>query len=291
MAELLTKRTIFPKMSGESNPFEYAKGASSQYFNGIDDMINHKFTVLTTGYAFIYWVHLPDWFEQDGDLQYFKVMTQKNFVSFQGLSTVQLSTGNYQSGFAGNEVTVPNGVERGNTQFTIEHIEYSGSPMRRLYQKWVNYIRDHRTGIAPYCKIFNVDYGPATYSGELLYITVRPDANNNNENADILESAVYYSNVFPTNYDLGMYNYQRGQQENPHFNAEYVGVPDWGPEVDEFARKILKEHILNVTEDSEDDIFGFLTSGSNTKENAAILAKDNTNTLGKIYGDYYADED
>lgn len=282
----LTKRTIFPHVNGES-PLDTVKGVSSQFYNGIDDMINHKFTVLTTGYAYIYWVHLPDWFEKDEDLKYFKAMTQKNFVSFQGLSTVQLSTGTYQSGFAGNEVTVPTGVERGNTQFTIEHVEYSGSPMRRLYQKWCNYIRDHRTGIAPYCKIFGVEYGPATYTGELLYITVRPDANNNT--TDILESAVYYSNVFPTNYDLGLYNYQRGQQDNPHFTGEYVGVPDWGPEVDEYARKVLKENILNIAEDSEDGAYGFLTSGGNDTEEVKLMA--GSGRLKDIYADYYSDED
>ena len=97
----LSKKTIFP--NAENNPLDYVKGRGSQYFTGIDDLINHKFTKLVSGYAYIYWVSLPSWFEKDDDLKYFKAMTEKNILSFQGLSPVTLSTATYNIGFAGNE--------------------------------------------------------------------------------------------------------------------------------------------------------------------------------------------
>lgn len=271
----LSKKTIFP--NAENNPLDYVKGRGSQYFTGIDDLINHKFTKLVSGYAYIYWVSLPSWFEKDDDLKYFKAMTEKNILSFQGLSPVTLSTTSYNIGFAGNEASIPTGIERGNSTFTIEHTEYSGSPYRRLYQKWVSMIRDPRTGIAPYCKLFGVEYGPATYTGELLYITVRPDANN--DTTDILESAVYWSNVYPTNFDLSMYNFTRGSQESPTFTAEYQGVPDFGPYVDDYARYVLKNYILNSAYD-EDGMYKWLTTYG-ADENTKAVA--DSGTLKSIY--------
>lgn len=253
----LTKKTIFPHKDGTS-PLEAVKGPSSTYFTGIDDLINHKFTKLITGYAYIYWVRLPAFFEMDDDLKYFKALTQKNFRSFTGLTDITLNTSSETSGFAGNEYNTVTGISRGNVSFTIEHNEYSGSPMTKMYQKWVELIRDSRTGIAVYPKKYNMEYSDYNHTAELLYIMVRPDANNTN--SDILEKAVYWSNVVPTNVPQGQYNYNGpGQQDAPEIQIEFDGVPEMNPYVDEFARKVLKEHILNYTSD-EDGIWAPITN-------------------------------
>lgn len=253
----LTKKTIFPNKTGNQNPMETIKGPGSTYFTGIDDLINHKFTNLVTGYAYIYWVRLPEWFEKDDDLKYFKAMTQKNFRGFQGLSDITLNTNQIQSGFAGNEYDVVTGISRGNTEFTIQHNEYSGSPMTKMYKKWVENLRDSRTNIAVYPKNYNVEYSSYNNSGELLYIVVRPDANNSG--ADILEYAVYYSNVMPKSYPNGHWNYNLGSQETVQIEIPFSGVPEMNPYVDEFARKILKDHILKYDSD-EDGIWVPITN-------------------------------
>ena len=47
-------------------------------FTGVDDEMNKYLDPIVTGYAFIYWVKLPFWFEQDPDLKYFKEFSKDN---------------------------------------------------------------------------------------------------------------------------------------------------------------------------------------------------------------------
>lgn len=47
-------------------------GTNNSVFTGVDDEINKYLDPIVTGYAFIYWVSLPEWFEKDADLKYFK---------------------------------------------------------------------------------------------------------------------------------------------------------------------------------------------------------------------------
>lgn len=253
----LENKTIFPHHDG-SSPLETIKGPSSTYFTGIDNLIDAKLTRYVSGYAYIYWVRTPEFFNQDDDLKYFAALTQKNFRGFSGLNDIQLNKSTEQSGFAGNEYNIITGISRANTNFTIQHNEYSGGVMTKMYEKWISLIRDPRTGLAVYPSMYGVDYSSYNESGELLYIVVRPDANNST--TDILEKAVLYTNVTPTNVPLGHYNYTGpGQQDSPELSIDFTGVPEMGPYVDEFARKILKEHILNYTSD-EDGVWAPITT-------------------------------
>ena len=118
-----------------TNDLEVIKGATSTFFTGVDDLINLPFDPIITGYAFIWWVQLPSWFEKDPDLKYFKQMTQKNFRSFQGITNIELATLQHQTGFAGNEFDIAGDINKGNTEFTLVHKEYSGSIMRKNVQK------------------------------------------------------------------------------------------------------------------------------------------------------------
>ena len=135
------------------NDLETIKGANSTFFTGVDDLINLNFDPIVTGYAYIYWVQLPSWFDRDPDLKYFKQMTQKNFRSFQGLTEITLNTAQHQTGFGGAEFDVATGITKGNEEFTLAHKEYSGGIIRKMYQKWVSYIRDPKNWYCDLSKI------------------------------------------------------------------------------------------------------------------------------------------
>lgn len=271
-------KTINLLDSNGGNRLDTIKGSTSSFFTGVDDMINQNFDPYVNGYAFIYWVKLPSWFEKDPDLKFFREMTQKNFMSFNGVDTINLGTASQTTGFAGHQYEVAAGVERGNTEFTIGHKEYSGGIMRKLYSKWMFMIRDPRTGVALYPKLFNVEYGARNHTAQLLYIVCRPDATNNNSKESTVEYAAFYSNVMPKNIPLeSLYNYQLGSQESPTIEISFSAFPEIGPAVEKYAQKILKEKILAVSENGEGipfiDTFGI-------HEDAAALT---TGTLGDLF--------
>lgn len=228
---------------------ENIKSTNSTFFTGVDDVYNLNFDPIVTGYAFIYWVSLPEWFEQDPDLKYFKQLTERNFRSFQGVNEITLNTQSFQTGFAGTEVEFASGISMNNQEFIIAHKDFSGTPMRKLYQKWVSYIRDPRSHIATYPKIFNVDYGAKNHTGQLLYIMVRPDVTNTSK--DIVEFAALYSNVFPTVIPIGDYDYELGQQDTLITTIPFKGYMDIGPDVDAYAARILKNEIIKSSENED----------------------------------------
>lgn len=271
-----SKRTILPYRDGADNPLDSIKGSNSTIFTGVDDLFKHTLDPIISGYAFIYWIKLPDWFDKDPDLKYYKSMSEKNFRQFAGIQDIELTTVQQQTGFANREFDVAAGVSVPTNEFTITHKEFSGGIMRKLYQKWISYIRDPRTGVALYPKLFGVDYGARNHTGELLYVTVRPDVTNTAK--DIVEFAAYFTNVMPKNIPLStLYNYEQGNQESPTIDIPFSGFMEVGPDVEEFARKTLREKILNVTDGGEgipfDDSYG-------TNSDASSLA---TGTLGTIY--------
>jgi hypothetical protein len=103
------------------NDLDTVSGTTSSFFTGVEDTVNLYLDPFVTGYAFIYWVEVPEWFEKDADLKYFKQLTQKNFRSFQGVGAFDLSTVTSQTGFAGHEINYAGILARANTEFTISH--------------------------------------------------------------------------------------------------------------------------------------------------------------------------
>ena len=252
-----------------NNDLEVVNNLNGSFFTGVDDQVNLYLDPIVTGYAFIYWVDLPDWFKEDADLKYFKQLSEKNFRSFQGINSIELNTAQLQTGFAGHEINAVTGISRQNTEFQIGHKEFSGSPMTKMYQKWISMIRDPRTGVALYPKLYNVEYGARNHSGQLLYIMTRPDATNAGKN--VVEYACFYSNVVPTNVPLdSLYNFEIGSQDSPQIEITFKGFPEIGPNVNAYAEKILKEKIMSKNGDS---FIPFVDMyNSNTIEDGKTLA-------------------
>ena len=266
-----TKKTILTDL-------DVISGSTSTIFTGLnDDLINLPVDPIVNGYAFWIWLDLPSWFQDDPDLKYFKDWTEKNMMAFQGVGATELTTATHQTGFAGHEFDVVTGVQRGNNEFTITHKEFSQGIMRKLYQKWENYVRDPRTGIAIYPKLFGVEYGARNHTGQGMYIVVRPDVTNTAMN--IVEYACFYSNVFPTNIPLdSLYNFSIGQQESPTIDITYKGFAEMGPDVEAYAQTILRDKIIKNSENSGNLAF---IDGMNSDPDTTALFK--SGTISDIY--------
>lgn len=267
---------------------ENIKG-NNNFFTGVEDEVNLYLDPFVNGYAYIYWVSLPSWFEQDADLKYFKELTQKNFRSFQGVSSLELNTAQHQTGFAAREINVITGISPISSDFTLSHKEYSGGVMRKMYQKWITMVRDPRTGIALYPAIYKnsdgsaIEYGARNHTGQLLYINVRPDASNASGN--IVEYAALYHNVFPTNVPLDtLYNFEIGSQDSPTIDINFKGFVEIGPAVEEYAAKVLRTKILVNGEDGDGSYIPFVDS-YNTSSNGSASIENFwvDSTMSEIY--------
>lgn len=266
MAENNIRKTI-------QNNLDIVKGSTSTFFTGVDDLISSaRMDPIVTGYSFIRLLDVPSWFNDDPDLKYFKDMIHKNTRGFSGISDIELQQAQHTTGFAGNEFNVVTGITRGNTEFTLTHKEYAGSPMRRLYQKYISLIRDFRTGLALYPSIYNVDYGSRNHSCTLLYIQTKPSLLDKDDES-IIEFAAFYSNAVPNTIPLSdLYGtYEAGQQESPTITVNWTGFPEFGPDVDELAKRVLRDEILDFSENG--DGIPFIDSFGSNKESVDAVAK------------------
>ena len=207
------------------------------WFTGKMNTQTLDFDPLVTGYAFLIWTKLPFWVEKT--YPNFADMTQKNFKEFQGLSNIELQTAQYSHTFNANNYEYATTIQKQNTNFTLKHQEFSGNPIKNMYQFWVTGIRDPETDIAVYPRAFGCTYGAKNHTGECIYIVTRPDANNVEDHN--VEFAAYYTAVMPTSVPIGHFNYQQGSHESVEIEINFVGDLHIGPEVDNFAQDILAD--------------------------------------------------
>jgi hypothetical protein len=228
--------------------YDTSVGNNANFFTGgLDFNTLENYDPIVTGYAFIIWLSIPSWVDSATNGA-FKHFTERNFKSFEGLSDIELQTQAYQYGFNNNEYNVPAGITKNNTEFTLKHQEYSGSPVKNMYQVWVSGIADPETGIATYPRLYNCDYSMKNHTGTLLYIMTRPDANNVSEGINNIEFAALYTNAFPTKIPLGNLNYSNGEHNLIETDIAFKGNMHIGPKVDELAKEKLKEAYSFVTE-------------------------------------------
>ena len=220
------------------NAFSHASTGScteGSWFTGKMNTQVLDFDPLVTGYAFFVWTKLPFWIEST--YSNFKHMTQKNFKAFEGIQDIELQTAQYTHTFNANAYEYATTIQKGNTNFTIRHQEFSGNPIKNMYQFWVTGIRDPETDIALYPRAFNCEYGAKNHTGELLYIVTRPDANNVTHHN--IEFAAYYTAVMPLKVPIGHFGFNQGDHNSPEIDINFVGDFHVGPEVDDFAAEVL----------------------------------------------------
>jgi len=219
------------------NIYDDSLAANKYFFQGApntnQDTLNYD--PFLPGYAFIFWFKLPTWLT--ANFPNFANLTQKNFMAFSGLSDIDLQTVAHNYGFANNEYHVASTIQKQNTEFTLRHTEFSGSPIRNAYTFWVSGIRDPETGIATYPKFAGIDYAAKNHTAEMLYVVTRPDVNNTAKNN--IEFACYYTAIMPKRIPLNHLNFELGSHDIQNLEIPFSGNLHISPQIDAFAKTTL----------------------------------------------------
>lgn len=223
------------------------KADTDSFFNGgTYNTLSLDYDPLVTGYSFFKWIKIPDWMNRKFGGK-FQDLTEKNFISGFSVGDMELQTTEITHGFAGNQYNIATTMNKGNNdEFSITHREFSGSPIREMYQYWVSGIRDPETGIATYPKVWDIEYSAANHTGEIVYIVTRPDANNVGK--DNIEFSCYYTAVIPTRIVLSHFSYTQGTHEAVDYEQNFRGVFHMSGAVDKFAKSVLESKVYGITE-------------------------------------------
>jgi len=232
--------TFNANASGNSGKSIIENSSNANFWQGAYNSGDMYYDPLITGFAFMVWTRLPDWVTKQ--FPNFANLTQKNFAGFDGFSDLELNTAGFTAGFTTNELHIAQNMGAKPNSFNIKHAEFSGSPMTTMYQYWVSGIRDPETGVATYAKEAGIDYSIKNHTGELMYMVVRPDADNVERN--IIEFAAYFTCMTPKRINMGHWNYTKGTQETPiEIEQPFSGIVHWGPKVTAKAYTLLKSNI------------------------------------------------
>jgi hypothetical protein len=224
--------------SGSEKIYQEAASREANFFNGGTNDDAQFYDPLVTGYALIIFTRFPVWVEKE--YPNCKTLLQKNFRGFDGLQDIDLNTNGSQEGYSQNEYHVALNMSAKPNTFNLKHLEYSGSPIANLYTHWVTGIRDPRTGIATYPKKYDLEYAAKNHTCELMYIVLRPDADNKDK--DIIEFACYWTNAMPKRIPMGHWNYAKGQQTSDiEIDMPFSGVFHRSPKVDEAAVALFRQ--------------------------------------------------
>lgn len=230
--------------------------ATTDFFNGHVPMNNTSHDPYISGYAFIVWLDVPIWIPNRDD---FKLLSQKNFKAFSGISDITMGTAAITAGFTANESHYAKDITK-NSDFTLKYTAHSGSPLDKSYNSWVSGIRDPKTGIATYCKEAGLDYHSSNHTGVLLYVVTRPDADNFDKKN--IEFAALYTKVMPTKIALAHFNFEAGNHDPSELEQEFKAYMHIGPKVEEFAAGYLAGKVYNFsTENNFTNIANF-TNGA-----------------------------
>jgi hypothetical protein len=195
-----------------------------------------RFDPFITGYAFIMWTKLPQFFKDTTMKKNFQALTEKNFKAFSGVSDMTLQVEDMTTGFAGNSYGVATNLQKENTSFTLTHYELAGSPIRELYQYWVTGIRDPETGLAHYNgNIDTLGYSAKNHTGELLYVVTDPSGSEKG-----IEFACYYTNVMPTKIPMGHLNYSSGDHAVQEIEIDFRGNFHQSQAINDLAVSAMK---------------------------------------------------
>jgi hypothetical protein len=209
------------------------------FFNGYVGHGANSKDPFVGGFAFIKWIKIPTFMERldSQAARDFKLLSEKNFKGFSGLSDLQMDTGAITAGFTNNELSHAKGTVQKPEGFTLKYQVKSGSDLDMFYRSWVGGVRDPKTGIATYPRQTGLPYHSDNHTGILLYVVTRPDADNFGKGADgsNIEFAALYTNVLPTKINLDHFNFESGSHEFAEKEQEFKGMMHFGPAVDKFA--------------------------------------------------------
>lgn len=228
---------------GNINVFNVDIATVDSFYNGTLNFKQLDYDPLVTGYAVIIWDKIPSWVESE--YPGFKAFTQKNFLALSGIEDFQIETQEYQYGFNNNSYNTAVGITKNNTEFTLTHKEFSGNPVKNMYQHWTTNIFDPETGISPYGRKYGLDFKAANHTGSLMYIVLRPDVNNIDKNN--IEFAAYFTNVFPKKTPLSHFEFQQGTRDHVQIEIPFSGVMHISAAVDNYAKKLLNQSYSYIT--------------------------------------------
>jgi hypothetical protein len=259
-------------ISLNNNTIEFANGAGKQGFFlgglGRSEIIADPYI---GGYSFLKITYIPEALRSilTND---FKNLLEITLKELTGINDLDLQTAAIQGGFTSNEHRFPTEINKNIFEITCKWQERTGNVFRKPFQQWVTSIRDPETGLYTLS-----GYGKKNYAIEAIYINCNPSIGSANAETrkKSVESAYYFTGMFPTRVPKSHHNYTQGAHDiADNFEIPFSVNTLEGIKIDEFAKLI-------VASGDKDSIYWRLQNlPGSTNVDLSINALNNSGILG-----------
>jgi hypothetical protein len=221
---------------------------------GVADYSNlYQWNNFETGYAFLFLLKIPDFLDKlrNKNTQYANLINsychilEYDFRSLDGLDNMTVETGDLNDGI--NTLPIITRVtEQAGSAFSMRYYERSGSIITKTHELFLRGVKDPRTQVKRYHGLIQPDtvsnpngrlkseleagYEHETF--EFLYFVT-------DNTATQIEKAYLLVSCQPTDANLQMYNYTKGEIAWSEVSVNFNGYPITGPGVTKKAKDFL----------------------------------------------------
>lgn len=212
----------------------------SNLFRGIirlDDKNINQFDQKLTGFGFFFWTKAPPMFDKGNPELWtaFKNYTEKGATTFDGFSSLSIETSEITGGVNARTVTLPETSREDQNNFSMQVWEPKGSLCRSAIEWWISGISDPETGFRHYHGLIGdgtLESKPSNHTAECIYIQT-------DETGYGIESANFFTNIFPTQLDKSDTNFSSGDHAFVQLTLEFACKKYQSTKINAVAKEIV----------------------------------------------------
>lgn len=237
---MITNSKINPQSGINQSTNTYA---DANIFKGIlrlDDKNINQFQQKMTGYNFFFWTKSPPMFDKGNPEMWrsFKNYTEKGATTFDGFGSMTLDTTEVMGGFNGRVVVLPVSTKEDQNNFSMQVWEPKGSLTRSTMEWWMSGISDPETGLRHYHGLIEageLESKPSNHTAECIYIQT-------DETGLGIESAHFFSNIFPTSVDKSDANFSAGDHTYVQLTLEFSCRKYQSQFINQIAKEVIENY-------------------------------------------------
>lgn len=213
---------------------------------GVADYSNlYQWNNFETGYAFMFLLKIPDFLDKlrNKNDQYARLINsychilEYDFRSLDGIDNMTVETGDLNDGI--NTLPIITRVtEQAGSAFSMRYYERSGSIITKTHELFLRGVKDPRTQVKRYHGLIKPEGNSELEAGyehetfEFLYFVT-------DNTATQIEKAYLLVSCQPTDANLQMYNYTKGEIAWSEVSVNFNGYPITGPGITKKAKEFL----------------------------------------------------
>ena len=222
---------------------------------------------LRTGYGRLFMVRKPVFLIDTIPTSFnnFKHILEYGNISVQGITDITMNFESMTGGYVGKGLEIPMATSDSMNTFTVSVYEFSGSPVRKVIDSWINGTSDTLSGLQTYNGASeDIQRIVANETAEFIYVAT-------DQTGKKVEYACMLAGCFPETINLDAFQYQSGQHGLVTYDITFHCIRYNSMQINKVAAALLDKY--RIMANSLNFYSGFTSSDVTNGREVATEAK------------------